>query len=164
MKRSIPLLKMHAIIVVRKGNPKQIKGLERPARATACRTVLAGEAAAVNALVHRELEKKGGVETARRSTGYLVGSVSEAASAATLWADASIICNSMLPQYPTLEAVEDPLVAAALAHVSVSVLKSTTHPDAAATLRTLYCSARPGLMCLCREWIRDWSGEKLIMN
>jgi ABC-type molybdate transport system substrate-binding protein len=140
---SIPLLKMRAVIVVKKGNPKRIKGLGDLSR-DGVRTVLAGEAAAIGALLKRELDKTGAWEALAKKATF-VGSVSEAASAVTISADASILWLSMLPQFPGLESVEDPALAGVTAHVSVSVLKSSTQPTAALRFARFVAASDQGL-------------------
>jgi ABC-type molybdate transport system substrate-binding protein len=155
---SIPLLKMHAVIVVKKGNPKQIKGLSDLSR-EGVRTVLAGEAAAIGALVKRELELNGAWDALAKKATF-VGSVSEAASAATISADASIVWNSMLPQFPALEGLEDAALAGVQAHVSVSVLKFSAQPTAALRFARFLAAGDKGLGVFAKNGYETEAGDE----
>ena len=125
-----PIAKMHGQIVVRKGNPKKIQALADLSRPDV-KVTLAGEAAAIGKLTRLELEKQNLWEPLAKKA-ISSGAVTEVATAVTTGAaDAGVIWNSMLGQYPALESVDDPAISAVHASVSAAILRSSKNPTAA---------------------------------
>ncbi|HLX63066.1 MAG TPA: substrate-binding domain-containing protein [Planctomycetota bacterium] len=142
---SFPLVRMHAVIVVKKGNPLRIQALKDLSRADV-KVALAGDAAAVGKLTRQALEKIGVWEPLEKKA-VSKGTVSNVAADVTIGAvDAGIIWNSMLPQYGALEAVEDASVSRAAASVSASILRSSKNPTAALHFARFLAASDKGLM------------------
>lgn len=142
---TLPLVRMHAVIVVKRGNPLKIQTLADLSR-DGVKVALAGDAAAVGKLVHQALEKVGAWEPLGKKA-VSKGTVSDVATDVTIGSvDAGIIWNSMLPQYPTLESVEDAAVGAAKASVSASILRSSKNPTAALHFARYLAARDKGLL------------------
>lgn len=127
---TIPLVRMHAVIVVKKGNPAAIKSLADLLRDNV-KVALAGDAAAIGKLSHQALEKRGKWAALSKKAVFKI-SVSDVGNDVKLGAvDVGIIWHSMLPQYETLEGVDDPDLKEVTAKASAAVLRSAKNPTAA---------------------------------
>ncbi len=142
---TIPLCHMHAVIVVKKGNPAAIKALSDLARGNV-KIALAGDAAAIGKLTSEALQKDGHWDALIRKAVSTV-SVSEVGNDVLLGTvDAGIIWNSMLHQYPALDAVEDPELKKVEGKVSAAVLRSAQNPAAALHFMRYLAARDKGLL------------------
>ena len=131
---TIPLVRMHPVIAVKKGNPKNIhstKDFLTPGVTVA----LSNPAAAIGKRVRELLEKSGEWSEIEKQRAEFknkisdVMTVTEAANAVKLGAaDVTIVWDSTVVQYPELEAIEQPDLEAAVTPVSIAVLHCTTQP------------------------------------
>jgi len=126
---------MRPVIAVPKGNPKKVKGI-KDLIDRKLRVALANpDQAAVGRAVRDALKRRGLwqplAELARRS-GVFKPTVNELANDVLIGAvDAGIVWDSLLPQYPELEAIECPEFKSATASVGLCVLSSAKDPRAA---------------------------------
>ena len=131
----IPLAKQSAVIAVRKGNPKQIKTIQDLMRSGVRVSLANPDAASIGSTLRLLLKKTGEwdkLEASVRQTGVFKPTVNEVANDLKLGAvDAGVIWDSTVRQYPELEMVQVPELAAGTQTVSIAVLNSTTQPTAA---------------------------------
>lgn len=132
---SFPILSIMPVIAVARGNPRRVKSLEDLA-APGVRPALANpEAASIGRTGRRMLEARGlweRVETAIRERGAMKPTVNDVANDIKLGvADAAIVWDATVAQYPELEAVEIEGAEADLSRVDVAPLRFSKQPEAA---------------------------------
>ncbi len=135
VKETIPLAVMHLVIVVAKGNPKDIRGVEDLLRDDV-RTALGNPDQAAIGNTTRELLVKSGqweqLEKHVTDTGVFKPTVPEVANDVKLGsADAGIIWDTMLTLYPNLEAVHTAELDAGATEIAIGVMTSTETPTKA---------------------------------
>lgn len=137
---------MHAVVVVPKGNPKQITRFEDLLRDDV-RTVQASpDSAAVGKLTRELLSQSGLWEKLHAATEGYRSTVTDVANDLLVGAaDAGIVYDAVLSTYPDLTAVELPELAAATSQVSVGVLDFSTQPTAALHFARYITAADRGL-------------------
>ncbi len=148
----IPLAQMHAVVVVSKGNPKQIARLNdllQPGLRVAQGNF---EGAAIGKLTRDALTASGQWDALHQATTVYKTTVTEVANDVKVGAvDAGIVFDVVLRDYPALEAVELPELAPIRANVAVGVLKSSARPRQALHLAR-YLAARDRGLVRYREF------------
>lgn len=128
----IPLARLTPVIAVRKGNPKNVRTLEDLLRKEVAVALANPEAAAIGRTTQALLESAGLWQQASAGVRVLKPTVNDLANDLKLGtADASILWDAVVNQYPELEAVP---VASGPQHaqqVAVGVLLASEQPTAA---------------------------------
>ncbi len=155
---TIPLCRMHAVIVVKKGNPKAIRALKDLAAANV-KIALAGDAAAIGKLTRESLEKSGEWPALAAKAAFKT-SVSEVGNDVALGAvDAGILWDSMLAQYPALESIDDPALKKIESRVSAAVLRSAPHPAAVLHFLRFVAARDKGLLEFAKAGYKTEEGD-----
>jgi len=131
----LPLATMTAVVGVRRGNPKQIRGLDDLLR-NDVRVVLANpDQAAIGRTTRNQLQKSADWSALRdrvRKTGVFKPTVGEVANDIKLGSvDAGILWDAVAAQYPDLETFRIPQLAGGVANISIGVLSDSQQPTAA---------------------------------
>jgi molybdenum ABC transporter molybdate-binding protein len=129
----LPLARMTPVLVVQNGNPLGIHSLDDVIRHDEVRLVQAKpEAAAVGKLTKEALTKSGKWNALQRRTVVSKLTVNDVATDVSVGAaDAGIIWDTLLPQYPQVERIPAPELESRSAHISVTVLRRSHQPTAA---------------------------------
>ncbi len=127
---SVPLAKMKPVLVVAKGNPKSIHNIADLQREGLRLVLPNADATATGKLVCNALPTAwAGLATRAVAVTATVNEVGTAMKTGS--ADAGFIWDSMLPQYPEVEAVAIPELSSLHASVSVALLNASKVPSAA---------------------------------
>ncbi|GEM_PF-879923 len=128
----IPLAKMHAVVAVLKGNPKQITSLADLLK-PGVRLVQANpDAAAIGKLTRATLQRIGQWEALDKATTAYRTTVSDVANDLVVGAaDAGIVYDAVLHTYPQLEAIHLIELEAAVSKVAIGVIASSSQPATA---------------------------------
>ena len=138
----LPLARMTPVIAVRKGNPRGIRSLADLLRGDVKLAQTNPDAAAAGKLTRDALSKTGQWEPLKARTLVFKPTVNDVANDVKLGTvDAGIVFDAVARQYPELEIVAAPELAAVRAHVAVGVLRSSTQ-SAAALHFARYLAAR----------------------
>lgn len=122
----LPIAKMHAVIVVQRGNPKSIKNLKDLYRSDVRFVQASPESAAIGKLTQNALESSGDWVRLKEATIGFRTTVTDVANDLSInAADAGIVYDAVLHSYPELEAIEIPELASAISQVSIGVVAST---------------------------------------
>ena len=142
---TIAVAKMKAVLAVRKGNPKSIRGLADLLRADLKVVLPNPEATASGKLVKAALDKAGRwTEVSARAAVYKP-TVNEVANDLKLGsADAGFVWDATVRQYPELEAVMLPELEGVTANISAGVLKSSANPTEALRFARFMASSDRG--------------------
>ncbi len=131
----LPLAQMKPLVVVQKGNPKNIKNFQDLLLPTVRLTLANPEAASIGKLTQKLLQEKnlwGKLAQSVKENGVFKPTVFDVANDLKMGAaDAGILWDSTLHQYPELEEAPLPLFPGVVSTASVAVLKSTEHPRTA---------------------------------
>ena len=128
----IPLARQRPVIVVAKGNPKNIRGLEDLVRDDVRVALANPESASIGATVRKVLQKSGQWGALEKHVKVFKPTVNDIANDVKLGAvDVGIIWDVTARQYPDLELVAAPLFEPAVESILIGVLKSSTQPTAA---------------------------------
>ena len=128
----LPLARMTPVIAVRKGNPKGIHSLADLLRGDVRLAQTNPDAAATGKLTRDALSRTGQWESLKARTLVFKPTVNDVANDVKLGSvDAGIVLDAVARQYPDLEIVVVPELAAARAHVAVGVLRSGMQAAAA---------------------------------
>ena len=138
----LPIARMQAVVVIAKGNPKNITSIEDLSR-EGIRLVMANpETAAVGKVVKKLLSDSGHWDAIEEATTSFRATVNEVANDIKVdAADAGIVYDAVLHTYEELEFVELPELANANSQISVGVISPTKNPQAALHFAR-YVSAR----------------------
>ena len=128
----LPLARQRPVIVVRKGNPHGVRGLE-DLWTRNLRVELANpEAAAIGRTVRETLTRTGQWPLLEARVTVFKPTVNEAANDVKLGAvDAAIVWDSTAGQYPELESIRVPVFEDQVETVSVAVLRTARDPAGA---------------------------------
>ncbi len=144
---AMPLAKMTPVLAVRKGNPRRLHTLDDVLRSEVKIAQANPDAAAVGKLARDALRKAGRWDAFEKHIVVQKATVSDVANDIVIGSvDAGIVWDSTVRQYPDLEMVSLPELAAAVARVSVVVLKSSTQPTAALHFARYLAAADRGLL------------------
>lgn len=123
----IPLVKQHAVIAVRAGNPRGVRSLTDLLRDDLRLALANAESAAIGRAVKTALGDRYPPLAARAVVQK--PTVTEIAADLSLGAvDAAILWNSTVPQFSGIEAVEVPELSASVENASAAVLASSKQP------------------------------------
>jgi len=126
----LPIAKMHAVIAVKRGNPKSIKNLKDLYRNDVRFVQASPESAAIGKLTQNTLESSGDWERLKESTIGFRTTVTDVANDLVInAADAGIVYDAVLHSYLDLEAVEIPELELATSQVSVGIVASAKQPS-----------------------------------
>ncbi len=128
----IPLAEMHAVVAVAKGNPKDITSLADLLK-THVRVVQANpDAAAIGKVTRATLQATAQWELLDRATTAYRTTVSDVANDVVVGAaDAGIVYDAVLHEYPQLEAVQIAELESAFSTVAIGVVASSKQPAVA---------------------------------
>ena len=129
---AIPLATQRPVIVVAKGNPRKINGME-DLLTTEGRIALANpDQAAVGKVVRDLLTKSGQWEALAKKVAVFKPTVNDTANDLLIGsADAAIVWDTTAAMYPQLEVVHAALLDQAQQQVSICVLRASDQPTAA---------------------------------
>ena len=126
------LARMQGVIAVKKGNSKGIESLEDVLREDVRLAQAGSEAAAIGKLTKQVLSDSGQWDAVDKHTAVYKTTVNEVANDVKIGsADAGIVFDAVLHDYPTLEAVKLPELADVEALIGVAILKSSAQPKQA---------------------------------
>jgi molybdenum ABC transporter molybdate-binding protein len=129
----LPLARMHAVIAVKKGNPKRIASIDDLLKADVKPAIGNPEVAASGKLVRKTLKKSGQWDAFdANSKSRQMATEPQVANAVKIGsADAGIVWDTTVALYPDLERIEDPTLSAASAKIAIGVLRFGEQPTAA---------------------------------
>lgn len=128
----LPIATMHAVVAVRKGNPKQITRFEDLLRDDVRLVQASPEGAAIGKLTREVLSRSDLWNQLDDATeGYRTTVTDVANDLIVGAADAAIVYDAVLATYPDLSPIELPELASATSQVSVGVLDFSAQPTAA---------------------------------
>jgi molybdate transport system substrate-binding protein len=128
----LPLARMRAVLAVPKGNPKGLRALPDVWRRPVRLAFADPEAAAIGKLTAEALRRSGEWEALRKQVVVNKLTVNDVANDVLVGsADAGVVWDVTVKQYPGLEAVADPRLNKVTAHLSLCVLRRCTQPAAA---------------------------------
>ena len=163
---TLPLADMTAVIGVREGNPKGIHSLDDLLRPDVRVAQANPDAAAIGKLTRDALRRAGRWDALKEHTVVFKPTVNDVANDVKVGtADAGLVWDATVRQYPGLEAVADPALAGATAHVAVGVLRCSTQPEAARRFARYLASRDRGLTEFEREGFKvvngpDWQTSR----
>lgn len=130
--QQIPIALMHAVVAVRRGNPKHIASLADLSRADVRFVQANADAAAIGKVTRQALEQSGKWRALDQTTLAYRGTVTEAANDILVdAADAAIVYDAVLHTFPTLESVKLPELESASSRVAVGVIARSKQPTEA---------------------------------
>ena len=128
----LPLVRMTAVLAVKKGNPLGIKSLDDLLGGTAKVAQANPDAAAIGKLTRDELKANKLWDRFEKRVVVSKGTVNDVANDVAVGAaDAAVVWDVTVKQYPDLEAVDIPLLTAKPAQVAIGVLNTSEQPTAA---------------------------------
>lgn len=143
---TIPLAQMSVVVVVRPGNPKNIRALADLFRDDVKFGVPNPDAAAAGKLARAALQRAGRWEQLQPRVAVFKPTVNDVAADVKLGAlDAGFVFDAVARQYPGLETVTLPELQSAIAKVPVAVLRSSMQPTAALRFARYLGGADKGL-------------------
>lgn len=143
---TFPLARQTAVMAVARGNPQQIRRLTDCTNASITLAQASPETAAIGKLLRAATERAGLWLALSNRTLVFKPNVVDAANDVKLGTvDAAFVWDSMQKQYPDLEFIRAPELAAVEARVSVSVLKNSAQPEAALKLARYLAARETGL-------------------
>ncbi|MBL9114762.1 MAG: extracellular solute-binding protein [Verrucomicrobiaceae bacterium] len=153
---TIPLATQTAVLVVKKGNPKQIAKL---ADLREMRLAIASpDATAIGSALKKTLPTDAWAQLFEKAT--TVSTVNEAANALKSGAvDATFIWDAMLTQYPEFQALEITELAKTTANVSVALLQKSGQPAAAMRFARFIASSDLGLPVMAKHGLKVVQGD-----
>lgn len=128
----LPLATMRAVIAVRRGNPKNIRGVQDLLRDDVKVALGDPAAAAVGKSTRRLLSASGHWPRLQKQVAVMKPTVNDVANAVKLGSvDAGIIWDSTLAQYDDLTAVSIPELDAGVANIEIAVVATSKAPTTA---------------------------------
>ncbi|WP_235299514.1 molybdate ABC transporter substrate-binding protein [Portibacter marinus] len=129
---SVPLAHIYPVIVVKKGNPKNVHTLEDLLRNDVDVVLANPEAASIGRQTKQILEQKEMFSKIEKKVVAFVPTVSEVANSIKLGtSDAGIVWNAMLNHYDDLQAVEMASLQEESQNVSIALLKHSRNKSGA---------------------------------
>jgi len=126
---SIPVAQMSPVVVVRQGNPKNVRTLDDLLRPDVRVAQGNPDATAIGSVTRDALRKTGRWDALHGRTAVFKMTVNDVANDVQIGsADAGIVWDSTVRQTPGLEAVALPQFAGVRAHVTAAVLRDTRRP------------------------------------
>lgn len=133
VQEAVSVANMHPVIMVKKGNPKQIKSIDDLSKEGVRVSLANPDAASVGKLTKKQLEKVNKWDALSKSAQVFKPTVSEVATDVLLGAvDAGIVWDATVNQHADkADMIEVPEFADAIKNVTVGVLKGSEHPQEA---------------------------------
>ncbi|WP_339732674.1 molybdate ABC transporter substrate-binding protein [uncultured Gimesia sp.] len=133
VKEAVPVAQMHPVIMVKKGNPKQIQSIDDLLKEDVTVSLANPDAASIGKLTKKELEKAKKWDALAKSARVFKPTVSEVANDVLLGAvDAGIVWDATVNQHrDKAEMIEVPEFSQAIKNVTVGILNSSEHPQEA---------------------------------
>jgi molybdenum ABC transporter molybdate-binding protein len=157
---TLPLADMTAVVAVPVGNPKGIRSLDDLLRADVRLAQANPDAAAVGKLTRAALRKTGRWAGLAEHTVVFKPTVNDVANDVKVGtADAGVVWDATVRQYPGLEPVADADLAGVTAHVGVGVLTCSTQPTAALRFARYLASRDRGLKEFERQGFKVVDGD-----
>lgn len=155
----IPLARLTPVIAVRKGDPRQVRALADLLRPDVAVALANPDAAAVGRICRQLLQRSGQwAELAKRAKVFKP-TVTDVANDIKLGtADAGIVWDATVAQYPELEAVRVEALAGGEQLVGVGVLSFSRQPAAALRFARYLGARNKGLLELARAGYRTVAG------
>ncbi len=158
--QSFGLATMHPVLAVKPGNPKNLHSLEDLFREGIQIAQANPDAAAIGKVTRPELENAGAWDRLKEHTRVIHLTVIDVANAVKVGSvDAGIVWDTTIKQVGGLEAVELPVFAGVEAHISISVLQSSRHREAATRFAQYLAASDKGLKVLQRYGYQVGNGE-----
>jgi len=156
----IPLARMQAVVAVKRGNPKNIRDLPDLLRADVALALASPDAAAIGKLARAHLQRTGDWAALERHAKVFKPTVNDVANDLKLGqVDAGIVWDATVNQYPELQAVPSPAVAAIEQSVAVGVLRCSAQPTAALHFARYLGAPDKGLAPFARTGYRVVAGD-----
>jgi molybdate transport system substrate-binding protein len=157
----IPLARLTPVLAVAKGNPKGIHSLEDLLREDVRLVLPNPDAAAVGQVVRRELTSQGWWERLAARARAFKPTVNDLANDVKLGsADAVMVWDVIVRQYPELETVPGVLPSEIGSEVGVGVLTACRQPRAALQLARFLGAPEQGLKFFTREGFEPVVGDR----
>lgn len=142
-----PLAEMRAVVAVPAGNPRRLATLDDLVAGDLRLAMANPEATAIGMVTKRTLEASGAWEPLAAAVDVTMTTVNEVANAVKLdAADAGIVYDAVLHDYPDLEAVAFEALDGIRSKVGLAVVSGTTQPQAASHLARYIAAADRGLV------------------
>lgn len=157
---TIPLARMSPVLAVAKGNPKQIRNLEDLERGDVRLALPNPETAAIGRLARERLMAQGRWQSLSSRAVALKPTVNDLANDLKLGsADAAIVWDATVRQYPELEAVPGEFLGSVESEISASVLAFSLQPAEALQLARFLGSPQRGVPHFERFGFRGVEGD-----
>lgn len=152
---AMPVVQVQPVLLVAKGNPKEIHGITDLQRADVRASLANPDAASIGKVTRSLLEASGQWEATKgavEARGVFKPTVSDVANDVKLGAvDVGVVWNATARQYPDLEPLPFPEAAETRETVMVAVLKSTSSPDTASDFLYYLTSEGKGMTLFTRH-------------
>lgn len=163
LKETIPIALMRPVIAVKKGNPKQIQGVDDLLRDDVTTALGNPDQAAIGKMTRKLLTKSGQwekVEAHVTGNGVFKPTVPEVANDVKLGsADAGVVWDTTLALYPDLEAIRCPELDAGTTHVTIGVLTSSTDATRALKFARYLTSRDRGMLTFKKDGFETVDGD-----
>lgn len=156
----IPLARMHAVLVVPKGNPKRIHSLADLLASDAKLALANPQAAAITVLARRHLEAIGRWDALQARVAVQKGTVTEVAADVVVGAvDAAIVWDTTARDFAALEAVEDAELSHVTAAVAAGIVTTSKQPTEALRFARYLAASDRGLAEFARRGFQPIDGD-----
>ena len=130
--RTIPLCRMHPVVLARPGNPKGIATLDDLLKPGLKLGIANPDRAAIGKVVRDHLARAGKWDALAARIDVQHGNVSEAANAVQIGSrDATFVWDAVAVNYPDLSVIHLPELAGAIGRVELAVLAESPNPEGA---------------------------------
>jgi molybdate transport system substrate-binding protein len=154
--RTIPLCRMHAVVLARPGNPRGIATLGDLLKPGLRLGIANPDRAAIGKVVRDYLAREGKWDTLAARIDVQHGNVSEAANAVQIGSrDATFVWDAVAVNYPDLSVIHLPELSGAIGRVEVAVLADSPNPDGASRFARFIASSDKGLAQLKKAGFSD---------
>ena len=160
VKESIPVSWIRPVVVVSKGNPKNILTADDLLREDVNVALGNPDAAAVGRKVRKLMKASGHWDALAKHKKVYLPTVNEVANAVKIGSvDAGIIWDAIVAQYPDLEAVRLPELDAGAARVTVGILTSSERPTDALRFARFFTASDKGLKIFKQQGFEAVDGD-----
>jgi molybdenum ABC transporter molybdate-binding protein len=157
----IPLARLTPVIAVRKGNPRQVRGLADLLRPDVAVALANPDAAAVGRVCRRLLQHSGQWAELEKRAKVFKPTVTDVANDIKLGTvDAGVVWDATVAQYPELEAVRVEPLASGEQLVAVGVLSFSRQPAGALRFARYLGARDKGLLELARAGYRTVEADQ----
>ena len=164
LEETIPLSVMRPVLAVKKGNPKNIRGVEDLLREDVKAALGNSDQAAIGKMTRNLLETSGHWERIEQhvtESGVFKPTVPEVANDVKLGSvDVGVVWDTTLALYPGLEAIRTPELDRGTAQVMVAVLASSQTPTKALRFARYLSSRDKGLVTFKERGFEVVEGDK----